>query len=300
MSDLNGYCSLPFLCEEGDHFIRRLIHERCQIIEIKGKRDGGFSGCLFAVPIFGTYFFAMKEYAIGGKITSDALRASSILFLPVSECGEQIMAVFESIFDISYLTFDASAGIAMLALSGGRPVLILYGLLSLLLGAGDAFHLIPRVRRYIKGNEPSTEYRLGLGLKVSSITMTLFYLLLYVIYTQLYGVGSLATAVILTASAVLRIILCLFPQNNWYHYEGSAKWSLARNLPFAVTGICMIVLFLMSGTAYGRAMTAAILVSFGCYIPVTIFAKKYPAVGALMMPKTIAYVCMIVLGLRMI
>ena len=211
----------------------------------------------------------MKEYAIGGKITSDVLQASSILFLPVSECGEQIMAVFESIFDISYLTFDASAGIAMLALSGGRPVLILYGLLSLLLGAGDAFHL-------------------------------LFYLLLYVIYTQLYGVGSLAAAVILTASAVLRLILCLFPQNNWYHYEGSAKWSLARNLPFAVTGICMIVLFLMSGTAYGRAMTAAILVSFGCYIPVTIFAKKYPAVGALMMPKTIAYVCMIVLGLRMI
>jgi hypothetical protein len=269
VSDLNGYCSLQFLCEEGDHFIRRLIH-------------------------------AMKEYAIGGKITSDALQASSILFLPVSECGEQIMAVFESIFDISYLTFDASAGIAMLALSGGRPVLILYGLLSLLLGAGDAFHLIPRVRRYIKGNEPSTEYRLGLGLKVSSITMTLFYLLLYVIYTQLYGVGSLAAAVILTVSAVLRIILCLFPQNNWYHYEGSAKWPLARNLPFAITGICMIVLFLMSGTAYGRAMTAAILVSFGCYIPVTIFAKKYPAVGALMMPKTIAYVCMIVLGLRMI
>jgi hypothetical protein len=72
VSDLNGYCSLPFLCEEGDHFIRRLIHGRCQIIEIKGKRDGGFSGCLFAVPIFVTYFFAMKEYAIGGKITSDA------------------------------------------------------------------------------------------------------------------------------------------------------------------------------------------------------------------------------------
>ena len=32
------------------------------------------------------------------------------------------MAVFESIFDISYLVFDAIAGIAMLALSAGRPV----------------------------------------------------------------------------------------------------------------------------------------------------------------------------------
>lgn len=188
----------------------------------------------------------------------------------------------------------------MLALSEERPVLVLYGVLALLLGAGDAFHLVPRVRRCRKGNEPSTEYRLGLGLKVSSITMTLFYLLLYAIYIQLYGAGSLVIAGILIASAALRIILCLFPQNNWHHYEESAKWSLARNLPFAVTGICMIILLLMCGTAYGRSMAAAIIVSFGCYIPVTVFAKKYPAVGALMMPKTIAYVWMIALGLQMV
>ena len=210
------------------------------------------------------------------------------------------MAVFESIFDISYLVFDAIAGIAMLALSAGRPVLILYGILALLLGAGDAFHLIPRVRRYRRGNEPTTEYRLGLGLKVSSITMTLFYLLLYAIYTQLYGAGNPVIAGVMIATAVLRIVLCLFPQNNWYHYDGNAKWSLARNLPFAVTGICMIILFFMCGTAYGRSMAVAIIVSFGCYIPVTLLAKKYPAVGALMMPKTIAYVYMIVLGLQMI
>ncbi len=47
-------------------------------------------------------------------------------------------------------------------------------------------------------------------------------------------------------------------------------------------------------------MEPVILVSFGCYIPVTIFARKYPPIGALMMPKTMAYVWMLILGLRMI
>lgn len=213
---------------------------------------------------------------------------------------KNFMKVFESIFDITYLCFDAVAGILMLAMSQGRTVLVLYGLLALLLGGGDAFHLVPRVRRYIKGNEPTTEFRLGLGLQVSSITMTIYYLLLYAIYFQLYGAGSLVPAGIMIAAAIVRIILCFFPQNNWYHYEGNAKWSAARNIPFAVTGICMIILFIESGSSYGYAMAVAIALSFACYLPVTIFAKKHPAVGSLMMPKTLTYVWMIAMGLNMI
>ncbi|MGI5989032.1 MAG: hypothetical protein ACOX78_02045 [Lachnospiraceae bacterium] len=210
------------------------------------------------------------------------------------------MAIFESVFDITYLCFDAAAGIVLLSGSQGRPALVLYGILALLLGAGDAFHLVPRVRRYLRGEEKSTEFRLGLGLQVSSITMTVFYLLLYAIYVQLYGYGNPMVAGIMTTAAIVRIVLCLFPQNNWYHYEGNARWSLARNLPFTIVGICMIILFLQCGTSYGHAMTAAILISFGCYLPVTLFAKKVPMVGALMMPKTLAYVWMLVLGLQML
>lgn len=210
------------------------------------------------------------------------------------------MRIFEPIFDILYLCFDAAAGILLIGLSNGRPVLLMYGLLALLLGAGDAFHLVPRVRKHLKGEEPETEYRLGLGLQVSSVTMTVFYLLLYGIYFRLYGPGNKVLVVVLFAAAFLRIALCFFPQNNWYHYEGNPKWSLYRNLPFAAVGICMIVLFLQTGTLYGRHMAMAIAISFACYIPVTLFAKKHPPVGALMMPKTLAYVWMIAMGLQML
>ena len=43
-------------------------------------------------------------------------------------------------------------------------------------------------------------------------------------------------------------------------------------------------------------MWLAIVLSFGFYIPVVLFADAYPAVGALMLPKTCAYVWMVVMG----
>lgn len=36
-------------------------------------------------------------------------------------------------------------------------------------------------------------------------------------------------------------------------------------------------------------MAVAILISFGCYIPVTLFSKTKPKAGLLMIPKTCAY-----------
>lgn len=145
---------------------------------------------------------------------------------------------FEAVFDTAYLLFDLIAGMILLG-KGNTPVLMLYGLLALELGAGDAFHLVPRIRRALHGEEAHTEHNLGLGLQVSSITMTVFYLILYAIwrlqYPDLQPSGVLVF--LLFVSAVLRIILCLFPENNWYSYEGNRKWSLYRNLPFLVTGI---------------------------------------------------------------
>ena len=51
--------------------------------------------------------------------------------------------LMEAIFDICYLTFDLIAGILFFALSKGNILFILYGILTLTLCGGDAFHLIP-------------------------------------------------------------------------------------------------------------------------------------------------------------
>ena len=65
----------------------------------------------------------------------------------------------------------------------------------------------------------------------------------------------------------------------------------------------MIILYAISGNTSGYHMTrmvAAILISFGCYLPVALYSKKMPRLGILMIPKTCAYVWIIVMGLQLL
>ena len=96
-------------------------------------------------------------------------------------------------------------------------------------------------------------------------------------------------------------MICLLPQSNWCSEEGNPKLSLLRNTVFVVTGIGVIILYALSGNTYGYHMTrmvAAIIIFFGCYLPVTLLSKKMPKVGLLMIPKTCAYIWIIVMGLQ--
>lgn len=211
---------------------------------------------------------------------------------------------FEAFFDGAYLLFDLVAAIIFFMHGHQSIVFTMYGCLALLLGGGDAFHLIPRMKRALSGEDEKTEHALGLGLQVSSMAMTLFYVLLYYIWKQLFGISvPFIYPFIIWLTAIIRIVLCLMPQNNWYHYEGNPRWGIYRNIPFIFTGITMYILFLFSGNAYGyhmQFMSIAIAISFICYLPVVLYAKKHPAVGMLMMPKTLAYVAMLSLGLSLI
>ncbi len=210
----------------------------------------------------------------------------------------------EAVFCIAYLVFDIIAAAVFFANANGRQTLLLFGVLTLVLGGGDAFHLVPRIIKAFRGDSPKVQWWSGLGLMVSSITMTVFYVLLYYIWKSIFPGLSYPAVLpaLIWVSAVIRIALCLFPQNNWFRPEGNPKWGIYRNLPFAVTGLCLVILFILSGNSGGYGlwqMSVAIIISFACYFPVVIWGKKKPAVGMLMIPKTIAYVWMIGLGLSL-
>lgn len=211
----------------------------------------------------------------------------------------------EAVFSAAYLVFDLIAAIVFLVNADGRLPIQLFGVLTLVLGGGDAFHLIPRIIKTCRGASPKVQWWTGLGLMVSSITMTIFYVLLFYVWAAIFPELAYPKALLVLTwvSAALRIILCLFPQNNWFRPEGNPKWGIYRNLPFAVTGLCLVILFALSGNTGGYGlwqMSIAIIISFACYFPVVLWAKKNPKIGMLMMPKTLAYVWMIILGLRLI
>ncbi len=157
----------------------------------------------------------------------------------------QIPDVMEAIFDAAYLTFDLVAAILFFVYANGNTLFVLYGILTLTLCGGDAFHLVPRIIRAVGGTSDKIKRQLGIGLQVSSITMTVFYIILMYIWKLTFPEITMLAAIeaIVWISAVVRIVICLFPQNNWCTDEGNMKLSIIRNAVFAVTGIGVIILY---------------------------------------------------------
>ena len=142
---------------------------------------------------------------------------------------------------------------------------------------------------------------LGIGKLVTSVTMTLFYVLLYYVWRARYQVsGQTGTTAAVWVLALVRIALCLMPQNAWTSANPPLSWGIYRNIPFTILGVLIVVLFYRSAKEKQdrpfRLLWLAVVVSFACYIPVVLFADTVPAVGMLMIPKTCAYVWAVLIG----
>ena len=55
-----------------------------------------------------------------------------------------MQAIFETLFDIVYLVTVITLGVLMIRGSRGRKQYLLFGIMAVTLGCGDAFHLVPR------------------------------------------------------------------------------------------------------------------------------------------------------------
>ena len=199
----------------------------------------------------------------------------------------------ESAFDILYLLFAVISGCVILRKAANRTERLM-GLSALVLGLGDAFHLIPRVLNYFSASDMTAA--LGAGKFITSVTMTIFYVLLYYICAGYFRVTenkSLKETV--WALALIRIALCLFPQNGWLENSSNITWGIIRNVPFVILGAVICALFYRAGNESRcfRLFWIYIALSFIFYIPVTIGAGAVPMLGMLMLPKTVCYILMI-------
>lgn len=214
-----------------------------------------------------------------------------------------MQAIVETLFDVVYLITVISIGCVMIVKSKGNKEYRLFGIMAVVLGAGDAFHLVPRAVGLCTTGLENFVVPLGVGKFITSITMTIFYVLLYDVWRVRYQVEGKkgVTAAVYVLSA-LRVILCLFPQNAWLCAEAPVSWGIYRNIPFALLGLLIIVLFYRSAKETEdrafRHMWLTIVLSFAFYIPVVLWADRFPMIGMLMIPKTCAYVWTVVIGYR--
>ena len=213
-------------------------------------------------------------------------------------------ALAESIFDALYLTFAIVIGIFLITKGKKGSLVQKFGIMAIILGAGDAFHLVPRaISLWTTGLEANAA-ALGIGKLITSITMTIFYLILYYIWRERYQIsGRKNLTITMWVLAAVRVALCAFPQNQWLSYQQPLLWGILRNIPFAIMGVILIVLFAQEAERNNdrifRNMWLAITLSFAFYLPVVLFAEKIPLIGMLMIPKTLAYVWIVVMGLML-
>ncbi len=203
-------------------------------------------------------------------------------------------ALPESIFDIGYLAFAIISGVLMLKNEKGRRLATLFGAMTLVLGCGDAFHLIPRVLNYFTNLNMTAA--LGIGKLVTSVTMTVFYVLLEYARRERYGDARKGVLLATWILAAVRIVLCCLPQNAWVSENPPLLWGILRNIPFVIMGVMCVILWAISAKEDKPLcfLWMYVLLSFAFYIPVVLFAQSVPIIGMLMLPKTVMYILMIV------
>ena len=212
-----------------------------------------------------------------------------------------MQAVMETLFDTVYLISVITIGIVMIRRCKGERQFRLFGCMAVVLGAGDAFHLVPRALALCTTGLEHYTAALGIGKLITSVTMTIFYVLLYYVWRLRYQVqGRKGLTAAVYGLAGLRILLCLLPQNQWLSAEALLSWGIYRNIPFALLGLLVILLFYRSAKEQKdrafRWMWLTIVLSFGFYIPVVPWADAVPMIGMLMIPKTCAYVWTVLIG----
>ena len=212
-----------------------------------------------------------------------------------------MQAIMETLFDIIYLTMVITLGIIMIVKAKGNKQYLLFGIMAVVLGLGDSFHLVPRAYALCTTGLENYTVSLGIGKFITSITMTFFYILLYYVWRIRYNIkGKTWLTLSFYLLAAARIMICFFPQNAWTSANPPLSWGIYRNIQFALIGLIIIVLFYQSAKTVNddhfRNMWLTIVLSFAFYIPVVLWADVYPLIGMLMIPKTCAYVWTVMIG----
>jgi len=105
---------------------------------------------------------------------------------------------------------------------------------------------------------------------------------------------------LLFAAAVVRLGMMFLPQNEWNRVVSPQPWATYRNLPLVMQGLG--VAYLMIRDAVKRKdrvfkwIGGMILMSYAFYVPAVLLVERVPALGMLMIPKTMAYVVIAWIG----
>lgn len=211
-----------------------------------------------------------------------------------------MQAIMETIFESGYLLFALICGLYLIIKNDGKKYNILFGSAILLLGFGDGFHLVPRMYALNTIGLENNQYWLGIGKLITSITMTIFYLIMYITLCIKYNnKPAMWLNIVFGLLFITRIVLVAMPQNNW---TGTSpySWIIIRNVPFVLMGAIFIYLSYIycKNDKYLKWMWLLVILSFVFYLITSFGASFVSILGLMMLPKTICYIIIFILVLK--
>jgi len=184
--------------------------------------------------------------------------------------------------------------------TGARDVTRPFAYAFLVLAIGDTGHVGFRVLAYLTGGLETNGLLVGLGALATSITVTVFYALILEVWRRRSAAKNTWLYWLVLAAGIARLALMMIPGNDWRNAVPPRDFSYIRNAPLAIMGIVVAILCINSGTRRTDPFLLwtgiLICISFAFYVPVILFIRSIPALGMLMIPKTLAYVAMAGLG----
>jgi hypothetical protein len=214
----------------------------------------------------------------------------------------------EIIFNISYLLAIWILVGLMLRRNGStagsdRPIFMRLIWMFVLLALGDSGHVGFRVIAYLQGGLEANPALVGIGALSTAITVTIFYMVLVDVWRLRFGRKFGWFEWSLLAAGFVRLVVLLFPQNQWESLIPPYGWSLLRNAFLVYQGIGVMVLILRESRRAGDKSFEwigwMIALSYLFYAPVILWSAAVPLLGMLMIPKTCAYVVVAVIAYRM-
>ena len=215
---------------------------------------------------------------------------------------------FEIIFDVLYLAAIWTIVVYMfmkrdILSEKNKSIGLLFLLAFFLLALGDTGHVGFRVVAYANGGLEDNPVLVGLGSLATAVTVTGFYM----IVAEIWRIRTERTRTliwwVLMAVGVIRLLIMIPSGNDWGSVVPPYNWSLARNIPLMIQGLVVGVLLFIHGNKnsdkFSKNVSIMIFISYACYTPVILFVQQVPMIGMLMIPKTLAYIAVAVLALKL-
>ena len=176
-----------------------------------------------------------------------------------------------------------------------------------LLALGDTGHVGFRVLAYAMGGlEKSVNifgYEVGLvgaGALSTAITVTFFYILILVVWSRRFGKPLGWFGILLVVAGIARLVYMMLPVNSWNSIVPPQPYSFYRNSFLVIQGLGVAALIFRDSIVQSDRtflwIGVCILLSYAFYIPVILYVQTIPVIGMLMIPKTLAYVAIAVIG----